>query len=139
MMSYYDTFIQVAPDCPVRTAVVPTSKRAAKTIPQIEYELLVGSPYTLTQEEFLFAVHVQRSGLSKRDLEMCRADLWREFFSKSRACLRASQLPKKFGWGLHFDSEGRIALVAMESEAYRAFAEGQGVSTVLTAMRNKKA
>ena len=40
MMNYYDTFIQVAPDCQVSEAVVPTSKREQKTIQQIEYELL---------------------------------------------------------------------------------------------------
>jgi hypothetical protein len=48
-------------------------------------------------------------------------------------------LPKKYGWGLHFDAEGRSALVAMESEAHRAFGEGKGVGTVLTALRNKRA
>ncbi len=43
------------------------------------------------------------------------------------------------GWGLHFDAEGRIALVAVQSAEYRAFVEGKGVGTVLTAMRNKRA
>jgi hypothetical protein len=139
MMNYSNTFIRVALDCPVREAVVPTSRRVEKSIPQVEYELLAGNPYTFTQEELLFAVHVRRQGVGEADLKPRRAALWEEFFGKPRACLRASMLPKRYGWGLHFDAEGRVALVAMESKEYRALAEGKGVATVLTAMRNKRA
>ena len=139
MMNYHDTFIRVAPDCPVSEAVVPTGRREEKSIPQVEYELLSENPYTLTQEELLFAVHARRQGIGEADLKARRAALWEEFFGKPRACLRASMLPKKYGWGLHFDAEGRIALVAVESEEYRAFVQGRGVATVLTAMRNKRA
>ena len=139
MMNYYDTFIRVAPDCPVSEAVVPTGRREEKSIPQIEYELLAENPYTFTQEELLFAVHVRRQGVGEGDLKARRAALWEEFFGKPRACLRASMLPKKYGWGLHFDAEGRIALVPVESEEYRAFVAGKGVATVLAAMRNKRA
>jgi hypothetical protein len=138
-MNYYDTFIQVASDCPVGEAIVPAGKRDKKSIPRIEYELLVEKPYTFTQEELLFAVHLQRQGISKSELESQRAELWQEFFDKSRACLRASMLPKKYGWGLHFDAEGRIALVARESDEYKKFASGKGVGTLLAAMRNKRA
>ena len=139
MMNYHDTFIRVAPDCPVNEAVVPTGRREVKSIPQVEYELLAGNPYTFTQEELLFAVYVRRQGIGETDLKTRRAELWEEFFDKPRACLRASMLPKKYGWGLHFDAEGRIGLVAMESKAYKVLAEGKGVATVLTAMRNKRA
>jgi hypothetical protein len=64
--------------------------------------------------------------------------MWKEFFGKPRACLRASMLPKKYGWGLHFDLKGRIALVPMESGQYQEFVDGKGVATVLTAMRSKR-
>ena len=139
MRNYHDTFIRVAPDCPVSEAVVPTGRREENSIPQIEYELLSENPYTLTQEELLFAVHARRQGIGEGDLKARRPALWEEFFGKPHACLRASMLPKKYGWGLHFDAEGRIALVAMESKAYKMLAEGKGVATVLTAMRNKRA
>jgi Family of unknown function (DUF6157) len=139
MMNYYDTFIRVAPDCLVSEAVVPTGRREARSVPQIEYELLAENPYTFTQEELLFAVHVQRQGIGEGERKARRAALREEFFGKPRACLRASLLPKRYGWGLHFDAEGRIALVAVQSAEYRAFAEGKGVATVLTALRNKKA
>jgi Family of unknown function (DUF6157) len=139
MMNYHDTFIRVAPDCPVSVAVVPTDRRGEKSIPQIEYELLAENPYTFTQEELLFAVHVGRQGIVEIDLKARRAALWEEFFGKPRACLRASMLPKRYGWGLHFDAEGRVALVATESKEYHALAEGKGVATVLTALRNRRA
>ena len=87
----------------------------------------------------MFAVHVRRQGVGGGDLKARRAALWEEFFGKPRACLRASMLPKKYGWGLHFDAEGRIALVPVESKEYRAFVQGKGVATVLAAMRNKRA
>jgi hypothetical protein len=138
-MNYYDTFIRVAADCPVSEAVVPTGRRDEKSIPQIEYELLSENPYTFTQEELLFAVHVRRQGVGGTDLTARRAALWGEFFGKPRACLRASMLPKKYGWGLHFDAEGRIALVPVESKEYGTLADGKGVATVVAAMRNKRA
>ncbi|WP_298711512.1 DUF6157 family protein [Micrococcus sp. 2A] len=37
------------------------------------------------------------------------------FFAKSQACLRASPLGKRHGWGLHHDAEGRVALVPLGS------------------------
>ncbi len=137
--NYVNTFIGVAPDCPVSRAVVPSSKRDRKSIPQIEYELLAASPYEFTQEELLFAVHVRREGVGGSELKARRAAMWEEFFGKPRACLRASMLPKKFGWGLHFDAEGRIALVPVGSGEYQAFANGKDGITVVTAMRNKRA
>ena len=138
-MNYFDTFIQVAPDCPVNEAVAPASQREIKSVPRIEYELLSARPYRYTQEELLFAVHVQRSGISESELAASHAALWKDFFSKSRACLRASMLPKKYGWGLHFDSQGRIALVAIGSAEYQKLVSGKGGATVLTALRNKRA
>jgi hypothetical protein len=138
-MNYFDTFIRVAPDCPVTVAVVPSSRRVQKSIPQIEYELLVANPYKIMQEELLFTVHVQRKGIGESELDSRRDVIWKEFFGKSRACLRASMLPKKYGWGLHFNAEGRISLVAMESEEYQRFVSGTQGITVLMAMRNKRA
>lgn len=38
-----------------------------------------------------------------------------QFFANSQACLRSSLLPKRYGWGLLFEQEGRVALCPMES------------------------
>lgn len=82
-----------------------------------------------------FLTHVEREGMAKVEPKRQRESMWDEYFSKPRACLRASMLPKKYGWGLHFDPDGLIALGA----EYQAFSQGKGVAAVIAAMRNKRA
>lgn len=136
-MNYYDSFIAVADDCPVTESVVPTAGGDKKTVAVLQYEMLAGSPYQCTQEDVLF-----NSWLERQDLGDPSADevgrLRDEFFSKDQACLRASPLPKKFGWGLSFDDKGGVALCPMESEEYRQRVEGGDVK-VMKAMRFKRA
>lgn len=123
-MNYSQTFIHVAADTRAQASNVPTVKPgAAKTVAVLEYELIAAAPYTLTQEEVQFAVHVRRQGLSDADVGARRDALWRAFFSKPMACMRCSPLPKTYGWGLHFDERGRVALVPMESPRYAELAE----------------
>ena len=104
----------------------------------LEYGLLSSAPYVYTQEDLLFLVHVRRQGISRSLLESKRETLWTDFFSRSRACLRTSPLPKKYGWGIHFDADGKIALVPMESEEYRRLESDERL-TQLPAMRNRRA
>jgi hypothetical protein len=137
-MSYHETFIQVAPDCPVSSAVVPVAKGAGKSVPVLEYELLSGAPYKYTMEELLFEVHVRRSAVPAGELKARREALWAEFFAKPRACLRASTLAKKYGWGFHFDKDGRVALVALGSADYKKYSSGASGLKVLAAMRSKR-
>ena len=66
------------------------------------------------------------------------AQLRSDFFAKGQPCLRASPLTKSHGWGVHFDAEGRAALVAMESDEYRR-CQQDGDLTQLKAMRTKRA
>jgi hypothetical protein len=138
-MSYYETFIQVAPDCPVSSVVVPVAKGAVKSVPVLEHELLSEAPYKYTQEELLFEVHIRRSGISARELKARREEIWSELFAKPHACLRASALAKKYGWGFHFDKAGKVALVALGSADYQKFSAGKDGLKVLVAMRSKRA
>ncbi|MBD0321744.1 MAG: hypothetical protein ICV87_15515, partial [Gemmatimonadetes bacterium] len=124
-MSYVDTFILVAEDCPVRTGVVPTARGRkgeegkTKTIPVLQYELLSQRPYGFTHESLLFAVHVRHKGISEDELATRGDGIRAELFGKPHPWLRASPLPKRYGWGVHYDAQGRIALYGMEAEAYR--------------------
>ncbi|TJY39638.1 hypothetical protein E5161_18880 [Cohnella pontilimi] len=138
-LNYYNTFITVAPDCPVETGTVPKDKKDGKTKPGIEFELAADRPYKYTQEELLFEVHVRHKQIPQEELAARREEIREQFFSKPMACLRASMLPKKYGWGIHFNEEGKLALYAMESSEYREFADGgrKGVK-LLAAMRNGK-
>jgi hypothetical protein len=139
-MSYVDTFIQVAEDCPVRTGVVPIARGEAKTIPVIQYELLSQNPYRYTHEELLFAIHVRHKAIPD-DVLAVRSDAIRgELFQKNHPCLRASPLPKRYGWGVHYDGHGRIAIYAMNSEDYRRLSRGgEGDPKPLRAVRSKRA
>jgi hypothetical protein len=137
-MNYVNTFIQVAPDTSAKEATVPVPKAGKKSIAVLEYELISKKPYTYTQEEVQFAVHIQRQGTSARELKARRSELWQEFFSKPRACMRSSPLAKTYGWGLHFNTEGSVALVPIESTDYERFASSQSIKQT-RAMRSKRA
>ncbi|PRX71960.1 hypothetical protein B0G52_107159 [Cohnella sp. SGD-V74] len=137
--NYYDTFITVAPDCSAERGIIPPEKKSGRTKPSIEYDLVANNPYKYTQEELLFQTHVLHKEIPQEELEAREAELRAEFFSKPTACLRASMLPKKYGWGLHFDSQGRLALVPRETAEYDRLAGGgePGVK-VLAAMRSSR-
>lgn len=136
-MNYYRSFIAVAEDCPVTEGVLPTPRGGKKTVAVLQYEMIADTPYQHTQEDVLFNSWLQRQDLGEVSAgEVAR--LRGEFFSKAQACLRASPLPKQFGWGLDFDDKGRVALFPMESAEYRRRVEGGDVK-VMKAMRSKRA
>ena len=128
---YTNAFITIAPDCPVARGTAPDRQT---TVAGLEYSLLTESPYRLNGDELLFAVHVRHKGLGESaDLEAVRA----AFFMKPHACLRASMLPKRYGWGVHYDEKGRIALHGAETDAYRRLAARTDLR-IMPAMRNRK-
>ena len=135
-----DTFVLIAADCPVAAAVVPVPKAAGPTVAVVQYELLTDRPYALTLEDLIFETNVRRADLPPASVAERAAEIRAELFAKPHACMRASPLPKRYGWGVHYDNRGRLALHAMESAAYRRFAAG-GVpgGKVVPAMRTKRA
>lgn len=138
--NYYDTFIQVAADSPVTESVIPVAKKPAKSIHVIQYELLSEQPYTYSQEELLYEVHVRHKGYTASELAARGDEIRFELFQKNHACLRASALPKKYGWGIHFNAAGKIGLYAMETEAYQNFVSNPPRGTkLIPAMRNSRA
>lgn len=141
MNTILDTFVQVAQDCPVTVGVVPTTKKDAKpSIHMIQFELLSASPYCYTIEDLIYEVHIRHKEIPVEQVEQNRDRIRVELFSKSHPCMRASMLPKKFGWGVHYDTEGKLALYGMETEQYREFIEGtNGGPSLVYAMRNKRA
>jgi hypothetical protein len=134
-----NTFVLVARDCPVSTSVVPVAKTANPPVHVIQYELLTSRPYTLTLEDLIFETYIRREGIAKGEARARAEQIRAELFRKPHACMRASALPKKYGWGVHYDSAGRLALFAMESTEYKQFAQGKmsGVKLV-AALRSKR-
>lgn len=111
---YIQTFISVAEDCPVKIAEVPKSKKEEKTIAELQYEMIHNNPYKYTSDDVIFTVFAIRSGTKKDKNESERA----KFFGKSQPCLRSSPLVKRYGWGIHNNEAGKIAIYAMESKEY---------------------
>lgn len=137
-MNYFNTFIAVAADTSARVGSVPPERSGKKSIAALEYELIAAEPYALTQEDVQFAVHIQRQGVCARELEAKRIELWQAFFSKPMACMRTSPLPKSYGWGLHFDAQGKVALVPVESPEYKRLSSNPAIQQT-RAMRSKRA
>jgi len=112
--NYRDTLITASADSPVAAGTVPEKPG---TVAAVQHALL-DAPYAMTSDDLLYAAYRARGGDKARD----------DFFAKPQACLRASPLVKQFGWGVHHDSAGRIALVGMESAAYRRLLDDPAVA-----------
>jgi hypothetical protein len=131
--NYYDTFIEVADDCPVKIAEVPPQRGQDKSVANIQFEMIIANPYKYTSDDILFRVFAIRNELGAKDLEEERE----KFFSKGQPCFRSSPLTKRYGWGVHSDSKGRIALYAVESDEYEELAGNKNLKH-LKAMRSKR-
>ncbi len=139
-MSYTNTFISVADDCPALTGTVPPVRADKPSVAALQYELLSNNPYKHTEQELIMIVHVTRLGLTAAELKVQGKAIHAELFSNPHPCLRASPLTKQYGWGAHYDDAGRIAIVAKGSRAYADLEAGKRKPpTVLKAMRNKRA
>lgn len=123
--NYYDTFISVADDCPVSVSEIPPTKDP-KSAAQIEYDMVKDHPYKYTSDDVLYAANGDRRGISRE-----------EFFSKGQPCFRSSPLTKRYGWGVHSNSEGKIAIYPVESDEYKQYAKNDLVKQ-LRAMRSKR-
>jgi hypothetical protein len=77
-------------------------------------------PYQHTSGDAIFTVWADRRELPETEREQAR----REFYSRGQACLRSSDLGKRYGWGIHADADGRIAVYGIDSPEYQALASG---------------
>lgn len=132
--NYFDTFILVAEDTKVNCGTKPPSRLNKPSIAELQYNLLINNPYSFTSDDILFKVFAERNNLAKEDYPKARGD----FFSKGKACLRASPLTKTYGFGIHADSKGKLAIFGMETEPYQRFLDDPKVSKK-RAMRNSRA
>jgi len=130
-------FIEIAPDCLVKEAIVPRDSGGRRTIAAIEYELLHGHPYLYTLAELKFATHFRHKAVPAADLAARAEHLREEFFAKPYACMRASPLTRTYGWGSHYDEQGRIAIYPVESAEYRRLVNDPKIKKVF-ALRGKR-
>jgi hypothetical protein len=129
-----ETFIEVAEDCPAVHAEIPPARGERPAKAAIEYELIAGEPYGLTEEDVAFRTRVAMRDIPEADWPAERERI----LSQDKPRLRVSALAKRYGWGIHIDSQGRVALVAVESAEYQRLAADPTLSHV-RAFRTKRA
>lgn len=130
--NYFDTFIEVAADCPVKIAQVPPVGKNP-TVANLQFEMITESPYKYTSDDVIFSVHAFKNNIEPKKQEKERQD----FFSKGQACMRCSPLAKRYGWGVHSNEKGKIAIYAVESAEYKKFCADSKLAHT-KAMRSKK-
>ena len=130
--NYVDTFIEVAEDRPIDAGVAPPEREPA-TVARMQYDALIDAPYQFTSDDVVFGVHAARAGVPADEVDAAR----KAFFSKGQPCLRSSPLAKAYGWGFHFDADGKVALVAAGSPRYAELAATGGLNH-LRAMRRAR-
>ena len=131
--NYIDTFIEVVDDCPIDFSEEPKSKGENKTVAEMQFDLIVKNPYKYSSDDVLFQIFADRNDLTKEEYKSARE----QFFSKGQPCFRASPLTKRYGFGVHSDKYGKIAIFGQETKAYLQFLNNTSVKKV-KAMRNSK-
>ncbi|WP_341224765.1 DUF6157 family protein [uncultured Arcticibacterium sp.] len=132
--NYYNTFIEIAEDCPTANSEIPPLKGKKKSLANLQFEMVFENPYKYTSDEVFYAIHVLRKEIPEGE----REEQKKAFFSKGQPCFRASPLTKRYGWGLHSNKEGKIALYEKGSKEYQDFVNDDSVIKK-KAMRSKRA
>jgi hypothetical protein len=132
-VDYAETFIAVAEDCSAARGTAPAEKAENPSIAARTYRMIAEHPYEYTSGDVIFGVFADRSGIAEADRAAARL----EFYAKPRACLRSSDLGKRYGWGIHADAQGRLALYGVETAEYAELACSEAL-TVTRAMRSAR-
>jgi len=130
-MSYKNTFIEISEDSVVNSAITPLPRNNKPTIASIEYDLISNNPYKYTQEDVQIQTYLIKNQIKSDELDEIR----KHFFQKPKAWFRASPLVKKYGWGIHYDDEGKLAIYDVNSERYEQFLKSGNI-TLLKGMRS---
>ncbi len=131
--NYKDTFIEIADDCPATSGEVPPTKADTKTVANIQFEMVSKNPYRYTSDDILFQVFADRNDLTKSEYKEARE----KFFSKGQPCFRTSPLTKRYGWGVHNDKEGKMAIFGVESAEYKKLLTDKTLK-IVKAMKSSK-
>lgn len=131
--NYFNTFIVVADDCPTGNGENPPAKSDARTTANIQFEMLLNHPYQYTSDDILFQVFAEKKDLSQSEYQQARE----QFFAKGQPCFRASPLTKRYGWGVHYNAEGKMAIYGAETPEYQKLIQDKSL-TVLKAMKSSR-
>ncbi len=71
----------------------------------------------------IFHLHVIRNQIPEEQNDKEKERL----FSKGQAYMRSSSLSKKYGWGIHFDQDSKMASYGVDSKEYYEFKNNPGI------------
>lgn len=131
--NYFNTFIEIAEDCRAIQAEIPPIKGDNKTVANLQFDIIHKNPYKYTSDDVLFQVFAVKKEIIEDELLEAK----KLFFAKGQACFRASPLTQRYGWGIHSDAEGKIALIAAGSTEYETLKNTPELK-ILKAMRSKR-
>jgi hypothetical protein len=131
--NYYNTLIEIADDSAAKAGEMPPVKGDKKTVANIQFELLYEHPYKYTSDDVLFQVYALRNEIPRSEQKAARE----QFFSKGQPCMRASPLTKRYGWGVHCNADGKIAIYGAETAEYKNLLKDKSLA-VVKAMRSAK-
>lgn len=106
--NYFNTFIEIADDCPISNGEIPPLKAENRTVANIQFDLVSQNPYKFTSDDVLFQVYADKNDLINSEYEAARI----QFFSKGQPCFRASPLTK--------DMVGEFTMTKMEKWPFMA-------------------
>ncbi|MGU3374962.1 DUF6157 family protein [Chryseobacterium sp. M5A1_1a] len=130
--NYINTLIEVAEDCPISQAQIPPEKKE-KTLATLQYEQISKHPYQYSSDDIIFECYAFKNDISENKKKEARD----QFFSKGQACLRSSPLAKRYGFGIHHNHEGKVAIYPIESEEYQKLFNDLSIAKT-KAMRSKR-
>lgn len=131
--NYFNTLIQIAEDSKNVKGTEPPLKGEKKTIANLQFELISKKPYKFTSDKLLIKVISIRKEATTDEL----IEIKEMFHSKGQPCLRCSPLTKSYGWGIHANNEGRIAVISANSKIYEKLVSDDKIKKV-TAMKSKR-
>lgn len=131
--NYFNTFIEVAEDTPATFGEIPPDKKDIKSVASMQFEIVYNNPYKYSSDDIFFMVYCSRNDITDEESEYAREI----FFSKGQPCFRASPLTKRYGWGVHSNDSGKIAIYGMETGEYKKFASDSSLR-VIKAMKSGK-
>jgi hypothetical protein len=131
--NYYNTFIIVSDDCPIGKSEAPPIKTDQKTAANIHFDMISKKPYQYDSDEVVFEVFAHKNDLTAKEKPKARE----AFYSKGQPCLRTSALGKRYGWGIHYNAEGKMAVYGIESKEYQAFSKDKNLK-IIKAINNTR-
>jgi Family of unknown function (DUF6157) len=93
------------------------------SIAGLEHALLIEAPYQYTCEELILNVHRYHKSIDDTELDAFKSFL----FAKSHPCMRLSMLTKRWGWGVHYNELGRLAIYVAETQEYHHLSTRSGL------------